>query len=92
MAAWQHGARRLEAWLDDQYDRGHLAVTDGPFADDPAAAVATTAAALQDTRRACLDLQAGLERAQMAITDLTAPDRGHHPTRTQTSRRFRHGH
>lgn len=73
MAAWQHSASHLEAWLIDQSDRGCLAVTDGPFANDPAAAVATTVAALQDTHRACLDLQAGLERAQMALTAVSAP-------------------
>lgn len=71
VAAWQHSARHLEAWLDDQYDRGHLAVTDGPFADDPAAAVATTVAALQDARRARLDLQAGLERAESVKSNET---------------------
>lgn len=90
MGAWQNSARHLEAWLDDQYNRGRLSVTDGPFVDDPAAAVATTVAALQDTCRASLDLQAALERAQMAITDVSAPlPARRRPPRTEVNRRSR---
>lgn len=84
MATWQHSSRHLESWLDDQHKHGRLAATDGPFIDDPAAAVATAAVALQDTRRASTELRAALERAQLAITELSTPTppRRHHPKRS----------
>lgn len=71
----------------EEYDR--FAILEGPFAGEPAAAVATTAMALQDARRACADLQASLERAQMAIADLSAPAQDQPAPPTRTNRRFR---
>ena len=66
----QHSLGHLSQWWRTQ-ERDHgLDVTEGPFADDPSAAVATTVQSLTAAAAACADLASALERAQMCSCDL----------------------
>lgn len=91
MAAWQQSSHHVETWMNAQEGYDRFAIVEGPFTGEPAAAVAITAGALHDARRACADLQASLERAQMAIADLSAPAQDRTAPPTRTNRRFRRG-
>lgn len=67
------------------HDHTHqLEVGQGPFADDPAAAVATTIQSLTAAAAACAELTSALERAQMCSSDLsyTQPPRSVPVSRT----------
>lgn len=72
----------LGRWWHAQERARKLEVTEGPFADDPSAAVATTIQSLSAAVAACSDLTLALERAQMCTSDLT-PAR---PVRTSRGR------
>ncbi len=60
----------LSGWWAEQDQRGALVAEQGPFAGEPGAAVAVSVDSLAAARRACDDLHAALERAQMASADL----------------------
>lgn len=62
---------QLAHWWAAQQHQHRLQVSEGPFADDPSAAVATTIQSLAAAASACTDLTAALERAQMCSADLT---------------------
>lgn len=67
------------------HDHTHqLEVSRGPFAGDPAAAVATTIQSLTAAAAACADLTSALERAQICSSDVTyaQPARTVHGART----------
>lgn len=67
------------------HDHTHqLEVSQGPFTDDPAAAVATTITSLTAAAAACAELTSALERAQMCSSDL----REAQPARTVHSSRM----
>ena len=61
----------LGQWWQAQEGTHGLAVEQGPFADDAAAAVATTVASLTAAAAACTELTSALERAQICTADLT---------------------
>lgn len=61
----------LGQWWQVQERTHRLAVEQGPFDNDPAAAVATTVASLTAAAAACADLVSALERAQICTSDLT---------------------
>lgn len=67
----QRSLDHLAQWWEGQDRSRRLHVTQGPFADDPSAAVATTIESLAAAAAACADLTAALERAQMCSSDLT---------------------
>lgn len=72
-------------WWQGQQNTRRLEVTEGPFTDDPAAAVSTAIASLTAAAAACAELTSALERAQMCTVDLAdltdaEPARPRHPT------------
>ncbi|MBA2695828.1 MAG: hypothetical protein ACR2FV_10365 [Ornithinimicrobium sp.] len=67
----QRSLDQLAHWWGAQERDSRLQVTEGAFADDPSAAVATTIQSLAAAASACADLTAALERAQMCSADLT---------------------
>lgn len=74
----------LGQWWQGQQNTRRLAVTEGPFAGDPAAAVSTAIASLAAAAAACAELTSALERAQMCTADLAdltdaEPARPRHP-------------
>lgn len=67
----QDSLDHLGRWWQVQERAQRLEVSRGPFADDPAAAVATTVASLMGAAAACAELISALERAQICTSDLT---------------------
>lgn len=67
---------QLAHWWAAQQHHHRLQVSEGPFAEDPSAAVATTIQSLAAAASACADLTAALERAQMCAADLTPAEQG----------------
>lgn len=66
----QENLNHLGQWWY-QHERAHqLAVTEGPFTDDPSAAVTTAIASLTEASAACTNLTLALERAQICTSDL----------------------
>lgn len=84
-----HSLVHLGRWWLAQERSQRLEVTEGPFADDPSAAVATTIASLAAAVAALADLTSALERAQMCTSDLT-PVRSRHTSRSQKALRRWH--
>ncbi len=70
--ATQDGARAVAAWLLDAQQAQRLTVREGPFVDEPEAAVAVVADALTRALAASAQAQAQLERAQIAAADIGA--------------------
>lgn len=68
--ATQDGARAVAAWLLDAQQAQRLTVREGPFVDEPEAAVAVVADALTRALAASAQAQAQLERAQIAAADI----------------------
>lgn len=67
----QDSLDHLGQWWQVQERAQRLEVSQGPFADDPAAAVATTIASLAAAAAACAELSSALERAQICTSELT---------------------
>ncbi|WP_157519991.1 hypothetical protein [Nocardioides dokdonensis] len=85
--ATQDGARAVAAWLVDAQEARRLTVREGPFVGEPEAAVAVVADALTRALAAGAEVQAQLERAQIAAADIGAlPPRS--PGIRQGSRRW----
>lgn len=60
----------LDEWYDGAGRRDALRACEGPFAQDPDAAVAVATDSLAAARAACAEMYAALERVQMATADL----------------------
>lgn len=67
----EHSLDHLGRWWLAQERAHRLDVTEGPFADDPSAAVATAMQSLCAAVAACADLASAMEHAQMCTADLT---------------------
>lgn len=60
----------LGQWWQTQQSTRRLDVAEGPFVDDPAAAVSTAITSLCAAAAACADLTSALERAQICTADI----------------------
>lgn len=80
----QHCLEGLSWWWQQQDAAGGMAVADGPFANDPAAAVAVAVQSLEAATQSCSELLAGLERAQICTAELAPSDE---PTSVRQRRR-----
>ena len=60
------------AWLRDAQQDGRLTVREGPFVDEPEAALAVVADALARVSTVCAQAQTQLERAHIAAADIGA--------------------
>lgn len=80
----EHSVDQLGNWWVIHDHTHQLDVSQGPFAGDPAAAVATTIASLTAAAAACAELTSALERAQMCSSDLSysQPAQSAHGSRT----------
>ena len=86
--SFAHSLDHLGRWWELQERTHRLGVEQGPFADDPSAAVATTIVSLTAAVAACADLTAALERAQICTSDLTYAEPSQPPL-PRTLRRLR---
>ena len=69
-------------WLHDAQQDGRLTVREGPFIDEPEAALAVVADALAGASAAFARSHAELERAHIAAADIAAvPDLSSRPSR-----------
>ncbi len=74
MRTEERALSELVAWLREEERRRRLTVTEGPFVDDPEAAVGVAVQALVQASRASRDAFDALERAHIATAHLaTAP-------------------
>jgi hypothetical protein len=64
---------QLTGWLDSQSDADHLRATDGPFAGDVPAAVATATHWLRHAAGLAEQLRPAFGNAQVAIWGLLTP-------------------
>ena len=65
-----HIMDELVTWLHDETHRHSMTVTDGPFMDDPEAAVGVAIDALTRASAVCSQALAQLERAHIATADI----------------------
>lgn len=81
----------LAQWWQAQQSTRRLDVAQGPFADDPAAAVSTAITSLSAAVAACSELTSALERAQICTADIAdlTDDRPARPRHTRVPRRHR---
>lgn len=82
----EHSLDHLGRWWCAQERSQRLEVTEGPFANDPSAAVATTIRSLSAASATLGELTSALERAQMCTADLT-PARPVHTARARRTLR-----
>lgn len=70
--ATQEVMSAVEAWLQDEQQGGRLTVREGPFMDEPEAALAVVADALTRASAASARSHTELERAHIASADIGA--------------------
>lgn len=86
----QRSMSELVTWLRDEENCRLLTVVDGPFADDPEAAVDVAAQSLAQASRACRELFDALERSHIAMAHVGAePGPANGPARRTLRRRRR---
>lgn len=66
----EHSLDQLGTWWDEQENRRLLTVAEGPFVDDPEAAVQVAIQALAHASAACAEAHDALERAHMATAHI----------------------
>ncbi len=68
----QRSLSELATWLREEEQHRRFTVADGPFADDPEAAVKVAARSLVQASRACQEVFDALERAHIATAHVGA--------------------
>lgn len=87
-SALQRSMTELAAWLREEERRRHLTVADGPFVDEPDAAVRVAAHSLMQASQACQEVFDALERAHIALAHVGAEtDTANGPARRSLRRR-----
>lgn len=70
--ALQRSLTDLATWLREEEHRQRLTVVEGPFIDDPDAAVRIAAQSLMQASKACREVFDALERAHIALAHVGA--------------------